>query len=96
MHVAQGTRRENQPAQEVGTVNGAMMLRQVDVAIDQFDLHVHQCRLCLTHGNLLCTEGTFRAEDVASAQAQIKRPMRGPVRGLDLLRRRPEAAPAAM
>lgn len=76
-------------------MNGALMLRQVDFAIDQFDLHVHQCSLCLVYGNLLCTEGRFIAEDVAMLQAAIKRPMRGPVRGLDTLRRRPVSVAAA-
>jgi len=69
-------------------MNGALMLRQVDFAIDAFDVHVHQCSLCLVYGNLLCTEGRFYAEDVAILQAAIKRPMRGPTRGFDVLRRR--------
>jgi|HubBroStandDraft_1064217.scaffolds.fasta_scaffold372222_2 hypothetical protein len=76
-------------------MNGALMLRQVDFAIDQFDVHVHQCSLCLVYGNLLCTEGQYMAEDVAMLQAEIKRPMRGPVRSLDLFRRQPEPTPLA-
>lgn len=76
-------------------MNGALMLRQVDFAIDQFDLHVRGCSVCLVQGNLLCTEGYFRAEDVAELQAAIKRPMRGPLPAFDLLRRLPATLAAA-
>jgi len=76
-------------------MNGALMLRQVDFAIDLFDLHVHQCSVCLVQGNLLCTEGQFRAEDVADLRSRMKRPMRGPVRGFDVFRRGSVAAPAS-
>ncbi len=69
-------------------MSAALSIEQVDVAIDHFELHVHQCDLCLVRGNSLCNEGRFIAEDVATLQAEIKRPMRGPRRGLDVLRRR--------
>ncbi|MCI4318443.1 MAG: hypothetical protein L3J96_07885 [Thermoplasmata archaeon] len=55
-----------------------LTLHEVDLAIDQFDLHVHQCSMCLVQGNLLCSEGRYIAEDVAGLQAAIRRPMRGP------------------
>ncbi|MCI4339960.1 MAG: hypothetical protein L3K06_02110 [Thermoplasmata archaeon] len=69
-------------------MSAVLSLEQVDLAIDHFELHVHQCNLCLVQGNRLCTEGRFIAEDVATLQAEIRRPMRRPSRGLDVLRRR--------
>lgn len=66
---------------------GAIEVSPVSLAIDEFDLHVHLCSFCLVRGNRLCNEGRFIAEDVATLRAAIKRPMRGPHRGFDLLRR---------
>jgi hypothetical protein len=76
-------------------MNGPLALQQVDLAIDQFEVHVHQCAMCLVQGNLLCSEGTYIAEDVATLRAEIRRPMRGPHRGFDLMRRRSAIRPAA-
>ena len=66
---------------------GALESSPIALAIDEFDLHVHLCSFCLVRGNRLCTEGQYIAEDVATLRAAIKRPMRGPHRGFDLLRR---------
>ena len=69
-------------------MSAALALQEVDLMIDHFELHVHQCDLCLVYGNRLCNEGRFMAEDVATMRAEIRRPMRRRSGGLWMLRRR--------
>jgi len=90
--VIANTIQESNPTPNSTTPRGPGMMADltigsVELAVDQFELHVHRCDLCLVRGNSLCMEGGFIAEDVATLRAKIERPMKGPQRRMSVLRR---------
>ena len=71
-------------------MNALQAIERIELAVDEWSLHVEACDVCLVDANRLCYEGQYLADEVVLTRAKIQAPERAPAREPVLTpRRRP-------